>query len=349
MGDSSVVRLSLAEELELVETVSELVHGGVTLAAAYRLAGTTVSGRARVAAQAIADKLARGVPAATSTVSSIHRVDPMHLAMLRMADSTGDARTGLARARAFLDTRIRLRSQAVTAALYPGFIVSVALAAAIVLLTVVIPSAERLLASGSTAVQAEPMLRHGTVAVAVITVVLGLGVGVSAGLLASRRSHRTLPTVDRLRLRVPIAGRIEALTELLGFCHVLAGLLEAGEPLAAALASAARTVENAALRVDLEAAAFRVAQGHSTAGVLAARFPRLPALRHYFALAEAGGDLVRTVDSLAGHLASLLERTMARIGVLLEPVLVVVAGSVVLTVVLTLVQPLFDLYGSVLP
>jgi len=335
--------------VELVETVSELVHSGVTLAAAYRLAGSASSGKTAVAANRIADRLDRGTPAATSTLSSIGRVDPLHLAMLRTADSTGDAQTSLARAAGFLATRRRLRSQALTAALYPAFIVVVALAAAIILLVVVIPTAERLLATESATGATESMLRRGTIVVVVITVILGLGIGASAVLLVTRRSRRPLPAIDRLRLRVPIAGTIETLSELLGFSHGLAGLLETGEPLATALISAARSVGNSALRASLESAAHRVAQGHRTADVLAVSFPRVPALRHYFALAEAGGDLARTVDSLADYLASCLERTMARIGVLLEPVLVVVAGSVVLTVVFTLVQPLFDLYGSILP
>jgi type II secretory pathway component PulF len=347
MGNSPVVRLSLREESALVESVAELAAGGVSLPDAYREAGRALDRDASRAASAIANALDRGDPVCAAAEAVLGPIDPTHRSMLRMIDSTGESARCLERASAVLRARLRAHDRATAAMLYPAVVVAIALAAAVVAIAVLIPAAARVL-SAETSPQAVLLVRRGTrVVTGLISAVAAVGITVALVATAPRR-RRATPTIDRVRLALPILGELERSNGMLAFCHLLSGLLEAGESLSDALAQAAATPRNSVLRSRLCRVAAAVRDGGAASDAFASALADTPLVARWFALAEAGADVDHALVALTRVFESSVERTGARIAALAEPGLMMVAGAVVLTIVVTLVLPLFDLYAVVL-
>ncbi len=351
MGDA-VIRLSRAKEALLVESTSSLLQGGIGLLEAYRSAGEMLRGRERAAARSIVSGLELGLTVAESVGRSIDRVDPMHLAMLRVVDETGEAASPMARANRYLRTSVQFRSRVLAASIYPAFVVVAALIGSVLLILVAVPTAESLVqaAAGSGDGYASwPGAPRVIPAVALTAVVVTLGSVLIAVASLTGPAQPLRVRLAKIRLALPFAGSVEMLTGLLAFAHALAGMLEAGIPFTVALRTATACPNNAAIRAGLSRAARYMENGTPASAAVARALPRDECLRRWFALCESGADLPGTIDGLATFLEARLTASIQRLTTLVEPVLVALAGGVVLTVVLTLVKPLFDLYAEVLP
>jgi len=347
MGDPALTRLSLRDEAALLESVAELAAGGVLLPDAYAAAGELLRGASAGAATAIGTALRRGEPVAVAAAGTLARLDPVHHAMLRAIDTTGDPARCLEQARLSLQAKVRLREQLSAGAAYPIAVVAITLAAAVVVVAVVIPGAANLFPSDSPAV--ETLMRRGR---HLLFAMLGCPGGAFlafAGLRIGARSERGRGVIDRMRLRVPVIGEIERSRELLAYFQVLGGLLAVGEPLARAVRGASGAACNREIGTRLRAVASEAERGTPLSSAFARRLPELPIVSRWFAIAEAGGTSRGTADALARVLESRVSRLVGLLGALAEPALLALAGAVVIVVVVSVVVPLFDLPALVLP
>lgn len=348
-----MTRLTHTDEERLVDGIASLVDAGLEVVDAYRALAADRSAYARrireVAAAVVAD-LERGLDLRTSVTSSVSRIDPVHEAMLALVDATGDARASFARARRVLATRRRVREQTAGALLYPAIVAVLALAGSVALVVVVIPAAQRLLVplAGPNASIASLLVRARTALAVIATVAAGAGSAVWL-FVASRRSERATPRIDRIRLRLPVFGRSELTADLFACTSALAGTTRVGLPLVEALGVAARCCANAVVSERLLAAAASVSRGGYPGEALARAMAGVPAAAYRFALCGSGSDVATTAEAVADDLARRLERTAALLNAVLEPALVIVVGGAIVALVLTLVAPLFTLYAEVLP
>ena len=346
-----MIRLSLREETELVGTVSSLVQGGVGVVDAYRSAGGMLGGSSSVAARRLVAQLELGASLTAAAGTVLARIEPMHQAMLRVADRTGDAAGSMSRADRYLQTRLRLRSQTAAAAVYPSCVIGATIAGCLLLVLVVIPAAEQLLAAGGIAASGATVAvaRGGTRLLVAAAIAASVAAAAAAMLLIPRSGTGFRRFIDRARLAIPVTGAIESLFDLLAFSNAVAGLLEAGTSLGDALRTAVACTQNSAMRHDIAAATSLVESGVPISRAVARALPGFGYLPRWFALAESGADLPDAMDSLTRFLEARLDRLAGRISALVEPLLIAVAGAIVLAVVLVAVKPLFEVYGDLIP
>ncbi len=348
MGDR-VIRLSLREEADLVATVASLIQGGIDLVGAYRSAEGMLKGRSASAAGAIVTRLERGASVSAAARTVLERIEPMHLAMLGVMDRTGDVTRPMIRADRYLQTRLRLRAKTSAAALYPACVIGATVAGCLLLILVVIPAAESILASGGAiAADATRSLSGRGMSVVVFGMVAVAGTGTIV--LVSPRSGSHAPVcIDRARLAVPVTGKMEGLVDLLAFSHAIAAMVDAGIALGEALRGAVPGMRNAAMRHDIATAARLVENGIPVSRAMAHALPGFEYIARWFALCESGADLSEALTSLSRFVEIRLDRLVGRVSTLIEPILIAVAGLVVLVVVVGFVKPLFELYGSLIP
>ena len=106
---------------------------------------------------------------------------------------------------------------------------------------------------------------------------------------------------------------------------------------------AGKVLANLVLRQDSEAVAERVQEGSSLNRALkeSGRFP--PMMVHMVASGEASGELETMLERSATNQERELEMTMGTMMSLFEPLMVVFMGGMVLTIVLAILLPIFDL------
>ena len=140
----------------------------------------------------------------------------------------------------------------------------------------------------------------------------------------------------------PIVAYLTAL-DTARFASTLSILMASGVPLLESLRIAGQVMSNLVLRDDSEAVAERVQEGSSLNRALqqSGRFP--PMMVHMVASGEASGELETMLARSAANQERELEMTLGTVMSLFEPLMVVFMGGMVLTIVLAILLPIFNL------
>jgi len=127
------------------------------------------------------------------------------------------------------------------------------------------------------------------------------------------------------------------------FSSTLSILMASGVPLLDALRIAGAVMSNLVLRDAAKEVALRVQEGSSLNKALAQEpfFP--PMMVHMVASGETSGDLEKMLSRSATNQERELEMTLGTVMGLFEPLMVVVMGGLVLTIVMAILLPIFDL------
>ncbi len=151
-----------------------------------------------------------------------------------------------------------------------------------------------------------------------------------------RRYHATL-------LRLPIIGRLTRGVNTARFTRTLSILAGSGVPILEALNIASEVVENLPMREAVQEATLRVREGASISKSLAASRLFPPMMIHLISSGEAGGRLEEMLSRAAAGQEREVDGLIAALLGILQPLLIVIMGGIVLTIVLAILLPIFEI------
>jgi general secretion pathway protein F len=231
------------------------------------------------------------------------------------------------------------------AMIYPFILLGVALAVVLMLMIFVVPELVGIFTHSKREL---PALTRGLIATSEFSQNYGvwLVAGLGALLLAVRRLLQNPVRKKRwhgLLLRIPGVSRLVIAMDTARFASTLSILMASGVPLLESLRIAGEVLTNLVLREDSVAVAERVQEGSSLHRALehSGRFP--PMMVHMVASGEASGELETMLERSATNQERELEMTMGTMMSMFEPLMVVFMGGMVLTIVLAILLPIFDL------
>jgi type IV pilus assembly protein PilC len=151
---------------------------------------------------------------------------------------------------------------------------------------------------------------------------------------------------DRQVLRLPGLGPVARKFSTSQAARTLATLLGGGIPLVNAIDVAARSIRNQFIARELQVAAQQVREGRSLAGAMndSGAFPDV-AIK-MVEVGESTGALQEMLNSLADFYDEEIETNLGRFVTLVEPILLVVMGLVIASLLLALYMPLFNLSNA---
>ena len=151
-----------------------------------------------------------------------------------------------------------------------------------------------------------------------------------------RHFHRTL-------LRLPIVSRLTRGVNTARFTRTLSILAGSGVPILQALKISAEVVENLPMREAITEATVRVREGASISKSLAASKLFPPMMIHLISSGEAGGRLEEMLARAAVGQEREVDGLIATLLGILQPLLIVIMGAIVLTIVLAILLPIFEI------
>lgn len=153
--------------------------------------------------------------------------------------------------------------------------------------------------------------------------------------------------IDGLLLKMPIFGTIVMKSQIALLTRSLAVLLQAAVPILTAIEITERIVSNRVIRKGLREAREMMAQGVPLHEPLMrnANFPAL--MTQMIAVGEESGDLDSMLNEVAEFYETEVETTTDRLKSIIEPLLIVVLASVVGVIVISIVVPMFQIYGDI--
>ncbi len=151
-----------------------------------------------------------------------------------------------------------------------------------------------------------------------------------------RRYHNVL-------LRLPIVGRLTRGVNTARFTRTLSILAGSGVPILEALKISAEVIENLPMRDAVVEASLRVREGASISKSLAASRLFPPMMIHLISSGEAGGRLEEMLGRSAAGQEREVDGLIAALLGILQPLLIVAMGAIVLTIVLAILLPIFEI------
>ena len=170
--------------------------------------------------------------------------------------------------------------------------------------------------------------------------------GVVAGIIVYRRlskSQRFGHTVDSVKLKLPLFGRLSLKMASARMCNILASLLKSGVPMIRALEIVSEVLGNRLLSRAVQRSSQSVAQGGTLADSIRASGVFPPLIPRVVAVGEQSGQLPDMLSGVAESFEQEVQTSIQALTSILEPALILVMATVVLFVVLAVLLPIFEL------
>jgi general secretion pathway protein F len=269
---------------------------------------------------------------------------PLYRAMVAAGEGTGALPEILERLAELHEREQAVRAKLVAALVYPAALSLTAVLVVIALMTFVVPKVVEQFESMGREL---PLLTRVVIGISEAMAAWGLpllALGVALAVVAARllrRPHLRRAT-DAALLRLPVLGRILRDVHAARLARTLATMVDSGLPLMEGLATSARTVQNRVLREATDTMVEVIREGGSLASAMkrAAVFP--PTLLYMATSGENSGRLAPMLDRAADYLEREFNTFTSVAMSMLEPVIIVVLGGVVATIVLAILLPILQ-------
>lgn len=273
------------------------------------------------------------------------------VSMVRAGSEGAFLEDALKRTADFLELQEELKGRIIGAMFYPAFLAIVGTIVTITLIVFFVPKFSELFARLE---QDGGGLPFATVVLLGLSDFLGrfgLPVLVALGALglwlkkAARRPH-VREWIDRWKLKVPVLGNIFLGSAVSRFCRVLGTLLHNGVPLLRSLEISSASTGNLMLAKAIRASAENISSGATLAEPLAAcgLFPR--SVMAMIAIAEQSNNLDNVLVNIADGIDRKTARQLDTMVRLVEPVMLLVMGTLIGLVMVALLLPVFDMSSA---
>jgi len=266
-----------------------------------------------------------------STVAAGEQSGHLDLVLERLADYT--------------ESRQELRQNITNAMVYPIALVVMAIGIISFMLATVVPKIVGVFQSTSAEL---PGLTVGLIAISDFLVAhwLALLIGIAAfsyGIWRLLQLPGPRRGFHQFLLSMPITGRLTRGINTARFTRTLSILAGSGVPILEALKISAEVIENLPMRDAVMEATVRVREGASISKSLSVSKLFPPMMIHLISSGEAGGRLEEMLDRAAVGQEREVDGLIATLLGILQPLVIVLMGGVVLTIVLAILLPIFEI------
>lgn len=241
------------------------------------------------------------------------------------------------------------KAQISTALVYPAFVAAVSALVCVILMTTVAPEivsmfelSDRPLPQLTRIVLGASQWIEDNLLILGFFAVLLIVLGVLSGRIASWRQARA-----RVFLRMPLIGSMIRRGAAVQYLRTLALVLKSHQPVVSATESAAQVLMIDDFVAQARAVTSAVQQGETLSQALT-QLAIIPSVaRQLINAGEVSVRLARMTERAAMMVENTLSTERKRIAAILEPLLMMLVGIFVLTIVLAVLLPIFDLQAVV--
>jgi type IV pilus assembly protein PilC len=274
---------------------------------------------------------------------------PIYVTSLLAGERSGALVEVLERFVSYQRMTLAVRKKLIASLIYPSLLIVLVLLLVVFLITYVVPQFSSLYSSMNAKLPllTTLLISFGETAQEYLWVgVLGLA-GAVAGLRAWSKTGAGQEMIDRIKLKMPIAGEIWIKYQVAQFARVLSTLLLGGIPLIQALETAAASVGTRVLSKALESTRKSVREGQTLSSSLNATGVFPPLALDMIEVGESTGALPAMLGSVAEFFEDDVQTRLGAALSLIEPAIMIFMGIFVAFVLVALYLPIFSLADTV--
>ena len=272
--------------------------------------------------------------------------DELTCSLVRAGEQSGALETMLDRIATYKEKIESLKAKIKKAMTYPAAVVAVGIIVSAILLVKVVPQFQDIFRSFGADLPAFTLFVIGLSDLAqkywffaLIGFVM-LGFGFTKLMEKSQKFH---DAVDRFVLKIPVLGAILYKAAIARFARTLSTTFAAGVPLVSALDSASGAAGNVVFRNSIIQIRNGVSTGQSLQNAvnMTGIYPAM--VTQMIAIGEEAGSLDTMLDKIASFYEEEVDNAVDNLSSLLEPLIMVVLGTLVGGLVIAMYLPIFQL------
>jgi len=349
-GGGRGAALKVAELSLITRQLSTLIQASMPLeealnAVAKQSVGAGGNKKVHTIVMTVRSKVLQGHSLADSMADFPRAFPLLYRATVAAGEHAGHLDLVLSRLADYTENSHNTRQKAKLALLYPCLLLLMSIAIVTGLMAFVVPDVVEVFSGQG---QSLPALTLALISFSDFVVNYGLllllvVVMAVFGLSAALKNKELRLRWDHSQLSLPLWGRFVRGSDTARYASTLSILTSSGVPLVDAMKIAAEVVANTRLQQFVKAAAQQVREGGSLHIALdhSGYFP--PMMVHMIASGEASGELDTMLERVAQSQQRELDNLVATLIGIFEPVMLLVMGVTVLTIVLAILQPIFDM------
>jgi len=344
------VKLKRSDVVLFTEELSDMLAAGLQLEPALRaMEGRQELGNLKI----VSVKLRQIVRDGNSFSNALNRVSPsfgpLYCSLAAAGEASGALDTILKRQAHYLKTLQELQGRVTLALIYPAFLMFSGIMVSIIFVTKLIPQLTSLLESTPGAempVGAKILIALSGFFSKWWPVLLLLVVATVVLFKAWKDAESNKPAWDRIKLRLPLFGRVVEHRFFVQFLETMANLVGNGLPLLRALQLTKDATPNIHLRAHLEEMIEMVGDGRSLSKsmVRAGIFPSL--LIDMVAVGEQTGKIDEALQRAAIRYDKELNNSLQRIMALIMPAVLIIMALLIGTMAYLMITAIFQTINS---
>ncbi len=339
------IKLKRQEVVLFTEELSDMLGAGLQLEPALKsMENRQELGNLKAVSYKIRQIVRDGVNFSVALKKVSPSFGPLYCSLAAAGEASGALDTILKRQAHYLKTLAELQARLILAMIYPAFLILAGLGVSIVFVTVLIPQLTALIQSSGGKM---PLGAAILVVVAdflakwwIVVVLVMAGAAMTFKFWIDNEANQ--PTWDRLKLRLPLIGRIISSRFYVQFLETMANLVSNGLPLLRALELSRDATQNLSLRADLNQVIDQVGDGRSFSKALIRNGSFPPLLIDMISVGEQTGKIDQSLRRAAERYDKELDKDLQRIMALVMPIVLIIMAGLIGTMAYLMITAIFQ-------
>lgn len=286
-----------------------------------------------------------GQPLSVALVQSDPGLPRFYGAAVRAGEISGDLAVVFEELANYLENAGSDRAQIATALIYPAFVAAVSLLVCAILMTSVAPEIVAMFeVSGRPLPELTQIMLGITDWIGANWIaLLGGSVGLAVLFMLALRRPAFRNRWDGFLLRLPVVGRLIRLATAAQYLRTLALIIASRQTILDAATSAADVLVIARFKAEADQVCEAIRSGETLSDALRRLSVIPPVAQQLVSAGETSARLARMSERAATLVETWLGNERKRFAALIDPILMMLVGAMVLTIVLSVLLPIFDL------
>ena len=339
--------LSLSEKIDFISTLQILLTSGIPAVESLMfMEQEAAKKKIRDMSRVLKTQIMGGSTFADTLARYPQVFGYIFIGLVKAGEESGELEKTLDRIKDLLTKQANIKGKVIGTLMYPMFVIVLAFFIIIIMLTFVFPKFKDMFAQQDKALPliTAMMINAGdylqkywfTIPIFIVAVVA------FCFLMVNWQPARNL--LDKLVLKVPLLNNLILYSNYSNFLSVLSVSYDAGIPVVDCLHLAVITLTNSVLKNKISTAIVKVQQGLQVSLALKATNVVPKMLLFMIATGEQSGRLGEMLEKGVNFLDRTLDAIIDTLTKMIEPIMLIVIGSIVLVMALALYLPLFQSY-----
>lgn len=276
---------------------------------------------------------------------------PVYRGIISVGDRVGSVEKIFPRLRLYLETQKKIKDKLLGAMIYPLMVMTTALVAFVAMIIFVFPKLKTMfmeLGGDASIILEKNIIKLETAFSSfLIFILLFIIILVMTKLLASKNKDIKI-IMDSILLKLPVLGKFFLYLETLNFSFAMETLSAGGVTVENAIRESKNVITNEKLKSALDDIILRIVRGESLSSSFSIQniFPSY--ISKWIMVGEKTGKPELVFSQIRNYFQNEIDIYTSRFMAMVEPALIIIIGIILAIFILTIIVPVFSLYGSIL-